>query len=84
MPRLINPTDGRLACRLGFTLDAGESVQITDEQADAVMGTVFIVERAKRTADAVAENNETPKRETVKRAAKRAEVTAKPEMETRG
>lgn len=81
MPKLTNPTDARLSCRLGFTLDAGESVEITDEQAALLEGTVFVVERARRSAPEV---SDTPKREMAKRGAKAAEVTSAPERETRG
>jgi hypothetical protein len=74
MPTLRNPTEYRLSCpRLGDGfIDPGESVEITDEQADELQdGPVFIVERG------------APKRETVKRGGKRAEVTKAPERETR-
>ena len=81
MPSLTNPTDTRLSCRLGFTLAPGEAVQITDEQADLLGGTVLVIERAKRSAPA---SSDTPKRETAKRGAKAAEVSKAPERETRG
>lgn len=74
MPQLRNPTEYRLSCPLvgdGF-IEPGEAVEITAEQADALQdGAVFIVDRS------------APKRETVKRGSKRAEVTKAPERETR-
>ena len=82
MPSLTNPTDARLSCtQLDLILEPGETVEITDEQADLVTGTVFVLERAKRSA---ADASEKPKRETAKRGAKAAEVTSAPERETRG
>lgn len=74
MPTLHNPTEYTLPCyRINRVLDADESVEITDEEAaDLEDGAVFRVERG------------SPKRETVKRGGKRAEVTKAPERETRG
>lgn len=94
MPTLHNPTDSRLACyRIGLILAAGETVEITDEDADALEhGTVFVVERDAKPAkvekpaaeEAEAEEKATPVRKTVKRGAKQTEVTKAPERETRG
>lgn len=73
MPTLHNPTDQDLDCPLiSEVVPAGESVEITDEQA-AQVNTVSGVWRV----------SAPPVRETVKRGSKRAEVTSAPAMETR-
>lgn len=83
MPKLTNPTDTRLGCRLGFTLDAGESVEITEEQARELEGTVFVIDRGRRPASDDT-SSATPRRAKSRRSAATAEVTDKPAMETRG
>lgn len=76
MPRLHNPTEYRLSYdRIGSLLAPGETVEITDEQADALEhNTVFVVER---------KLSSKPERKTVKRGSKRAEVSKAPVRETR-
>lgn len=77
MPQLRNPTDFRLSCYvLGRSLDPGECVEITEEQADELArNAVFVVER---------KPSAKPTRATAKRGGKRAEVTKAPNVEKRG
>ena len=74
MPFLFIPTGEKLDChRLRRLIDAGERVEISDEEAaDLEASPVFRVEHA------------APRRETVKRGGKRVEVTKAPAVETRG
>ncbi|GAC1535719.1 MAG: hypothetical protein NVS3B1_30040 [Marmoricola sp.] len=82
MANLHNPTDTKLFChRLQRILEAGEKVEITDEEAtDLKDGQVFVVDAD----DSASESEDAPKRETAKRGTKAAGVTSTPDMETRG
>ena len=81
MPTLHNPAEFRLFCsRLGRVLDADERVEITaQEAADLADGAVFIVE-----SEPEPEPSAAPVRKRATRGSKRIEVTASPQVETRG
>lgn len=78
MATVSNPTSFNLYCHpLDIRISSGASVEVTEDEANQVVGSVFVVTHARPVPEAK------PSRKAVTRGSKVAEVTEAPARETR-